>query len=196
MLLHDKLHAKNLILASASPRRRELLHDCGLRFTVAAPYGVEERYPPALDAEAVPEYLAALKSDAYPWPLGANDLLLTADTGVILEGEVLGKPAGREEAVGMLRRLSGVRHRVVTGVVMRSLARRVSFSAQTDVWFRKITEEEIACYVDNFQPYDKAGAYGIQEWIGYVAICRIEGSFYNVMGLPVQGLYAELERFF
>jgi len=195
MLLNDKLRSKNLILASGSSRRRELLHDCGLRFTVAEPYRVEELYPAALDAEVVPEYLAALKSNAYPWPLNANDLLLTADTDVILDGKVLGKPAGKEEAVRMLRCLRGVRHRVVTGVVIRSLARRVSFSAQTDVWLRDLTDEEISFYVNNYHPCDKAGAYGIQEWIGYVAVHRIEGSFYNVMGLPVQQLYVALDRF-
>jgi len=195
MLLNDKLRSKNLILASGSSRRRELLHGCGLRFTIAEPYKVEELYPSTLDAEVVPEYLAALKSNAYPWPLDANDLLLTADTDVILDGKVLGKPAGKEEAATMLRCLSGVRHRVVTGVVIRSFARRVSFSAQTDVWFRDLTDEEIAFYVNNYHPCDKAGAYGIQEWIGYVAIHRIEGSFYNVMGLPVQQLYVALNRF-
>ena len=148
-----------------------------------------------LAAEEVPLYLSRLKSEAYPAPLSGRDILLTADTVVVLDGEVLGKPRDREDAAGMLRRLSGRRHTVVSGVTLRTAGRMHSFEARTSVWFRPLADEEIAYYVDAFRPFDKAGSYGIQEWIGYAAIERIEGSFYNVMGLPIQKVYVELTRF-
>lgn len=195
MLLHEKLIDKRIILASKSPRRRELISGTGLKFDLAADYDVEEIYPEWLEPELVPEYLAKLKSDSYPVPLEQNDILITADTVVLHDGCVLGKPADRKEAIVMLGKLSGSVHRVVTGVSIRNSDRLVVFSAKTDVWFRSLTTQEIEFYVDTYQPYDKAGAYGIQEWIGYVAIERIEGSFYNVMGLPVQLLYVNLEQF-
>ena len=178
VLLKDKLHGHRLLLASRSPRRRELLAGAGLAFELADSYDVEETYPPGLPAEEVPGYLAVLKSEAYPHALGVGDILITADTVVICGGRIFGKPDGREGAAAML-----------------APGRMRSFSVSSDVWFRPLAEEEIAYYVDTFRPYDKAGSYGIQEWIGYVAIERIEGSFYNVMGLPVQALYAELGRF-
>ena len=146
-------------------------------------------------AEEVPLFLSRLKSEAYPAPLGANDILLTADTVVISDGEVLGKPCDRGQAAQMLRRLSGRRHTVVSGVTLRTAGRMHTFSAESGVWFRPLSEEEIGYYLDTFAPYDKAGSYGIQEWIGYAAIEKINGSFYNVMGLPVQRLYVELDRF-
>ncbi len=195
MLLHDKLKPYRLILASQSPRRRELIAGCGLSYTLAPKYECEERYPAELAAEEVPGYLAALKSRAYPTPLAAGEILLTADTVVVLDGEVLGKPRDREDAVSILGRLAGHRHTVVTGVMLRTASREHAFAARSDVWFRKLRDEEIRYYVDTFRPFDKAGAYGIQEWIGYAAIERIDGSFYNVMGLPIQRLYTELERF-
>lgn len=195
MLLHEKLRPYRLLLASQSPRRRELLAGTGLRYELAPRYEVEERYPADMPAAEVPEYLSRLKSDGFPRALAADELLLTADTVVIAGGAILGKPRDRDDAVRMLGRLSGARHTVVTGVTLRTAARRRSFSAASEVTFRPLTGEEIAYYVDTFRPYDKAGAYGIQEWIGYVAIERIDGSFYNVMGLPVQRVYAELERF-
>ena len=148
-----------------------------------------------MSAAEVPEYLSRLKSDGFPRALEADEILLTADTVVIAGGEILGKPRDREDAVRMLRLLSGACHTVVTGVTLRTASRRRSFSAESRVAFRRLAEEEIAYYVDTFRPYDKAGSYGIQEWIGYVAIERIDGSFYNVMGLPVQRVYAELDRF-
>lgn len=184
-----------MILASKSPRRRQLIEGCDLKFDLAADYEVDEIYPEDLDAESVPDYLARLKSDAYPYELTENEILITADTVVVLDGVVLGKPADRDEAIAMMSRLSGARHRVVTGVVIRSIEKSFAFSAKTDVWFRRLSPEEIDYYVDKYKPYDKAGAYGIQEWIGYVAIERIEGSFYNVMGLPIQSLYVNLEKF-
>lgn len=195
MLLHEKLRGHRLLLASQSPRRRELIAGCGLPFEIAPRYDCAERYPASMPAEEVPLYLSRLKSEAFPAPLAAGDILLTADTVVILDGEVLGKPDGRDGAVEMLRRLSGRTHTVVTGITLRTADRTRSFDARSDVRFRRLSDEEIAYYVDTYRPYDKAGSYGIQEWIGYAAIEGIEGSFYNVMGLPVQKLYVELEKF-
>lgn len=194
MLLAEKLKAYRLILASASPRRRQLLVGCGLPFVQAEPYDVSETYPAGMPAGEVPAYLARLKSDAYPLPLASFDILVTADTVVAVDDRILGKPADRGVAVAMLRALSGRRHRVVTGVTIRTADRAVSFSSSTDVFLRSLSDEEIGHYVDTYAPYDKAGSYGIQEWIGYVGIERIEGSFYNVMGLPVQRLYVELDE--
>ncbi|MCD8103321.1 MAG: Maf family nucleotide pyrophosphatase [Alistipes sp.] len=195
MLLKDKLEGKRLILASRSPRRRELLAGCGLRFELADDFEAEEIYPEELTPAEVPAYLAKLKSAAYPHKLGPDDIIITADTIVVLDNEILGKPADKDEAVSMLSRLSGCRHTVVTGVVIRSNKAMECFSVKSDVWFRRLRDDEIEYYVDNFLPLDKAGAYGIQEWIGYIGIGRIEGSFYNVMGLPIQSLYVNLEKF-
>lgn len=195
MLLHEKLAPYRLLLASQSPRRRELMSGCGLPYELAPKFDCEERYPAELAAEEVPRYLSRLKSEAYPAPLAARDILLTADTVVVLDGEVLGKPHGRDEAVEMLGRLSARRHTVVSGVTFRTRERMHTFTAHTSVWFRRLEREEIDYYVDTFRPFDKAGSYGIQEWIGYAAIERIEGSFYNVMGLPIQKLYIELDQF-
>ena len=194
MLLAEKLKAYRLILTSASPRRRQLLVGCGLPFVQAEPYDVSETYPAGMPAGEVPVYLARLKSDAYPLPLASFDILVTTDTVVAVDDRILGKPADRGVAVAMLRALSGRRHRVVTGVTIRTADRAVSFSSSTDVFLRSLSDEEIGHYVDTYAPYDKAGSYGIQEWIGYVGIERIEGSFYNVMGLPVQRLYVELDE--
>ena len=194
MLLKNRLKDYRLILASASPRRRELLAACDLDFVLAERFECEERYPADLAADKVAEYLSQLKSEAYPYPLNEGDILLTADTVVIAEGEILGKPKDNADAERMLKMLSGATHKVITGVTLRTAQRTLSFSAESLVSFRTLKEEEIAYYIEQYRPLDKAGAYGIQEWIGYVAIERIEGSFYNVMGLPVQRLYVELER--
>lgn len=195
MLLSDKLAPYRLLLASQSPRRRDLMTGCGLPFELAPKYDCAELYPEGMAAEEVPCYLSRLKSEAYPYPLAARDILLTADTVVVCDGDVLGKPRDRADAEAMLGRLSGRRHTVVSGVTLRTAARLHTFSAESGVWFRPLTAEEIAYYLDRFRPYDKAGSYGIQEWIGYAAIERIEGSFYNVMGLPIQKVYVELEKF-
>ena len=195
MLLKDKLKPYRLLLASQSPRRRELMTGCGLPYELAPKYECEEVYPAGMPGEEVPLYLSQLKSRAWPGPLAPDVILLTADTVVVLDGEVLGKPCGREEAVGMLGRLSGRRHTVVSGVTLRTAERMHSFEARTSVWFRTLSAEEIEHYVDTCRPFDKAGSYGIQEWIGYAAIERIEGSFYNVMGLPIQKVYVELDKF-
>ena len=195
MLLHEQLASWRLLLASQSPRRRELMSGCGIPYELAPRYECDENYPATLPAEEVPAYLSQLKSEAYPTPLATNDLLLTADTVVILEDRVLGKPHDRQEAVEMLQALSGNRHTVITGVTLRATDRIHTFSVRSDVWFRALTDEEIAYYIDTYRPFDKAGSYGIQEWIGYAAIERIDGSFYNVMGLPIQRVYIELEKF-
>ena len=195
MLLHEKLAPYRLILASSSPRRRQLMADAELRFETAEKYECEETYPSDTAAEDVAAYLSVLKSRAYPKPLAANEILVTTDTTVVVGNEVLGKPADRGDAVAMLRRLSGCGHIVITGVTVRSAVAERTFKASTTVRFRTLRDEEIAYYVDTFRPYDKAGAYGIQEWIGYAAVEGIEGSFYNVMGLPVQRLYMELDDF-
>ena len=196
MLLKDKLEPYRLLLASQSPRRRELMAGCGLPYEPAPKYECEEIYPDSLPAEEVPLFLSRLKSEAYPAPLGPNDILLTADTVVISDGEVLGKPCDRGQAAQMLRRLSGRRHTVVSGVTLRTAGRMHTFSAESGVWFRPLSEEEIGYYLDTFAPYDKAGSYGIQEWIGYAAIEKINGSFYNVMGLPIQKILRRIGKNF
>ena len=195
MLLHDKLKPYRLILASQSPRRRQLLADAGIEFMLAPRFECEESFPNTMPAAEVAEYLSSLKSEAYPEPLGANDILLTADTVVIACNRILGKPADRAEAIEMITMLSGRDHEVVTGVTLRSAECVKSFSVVSKVQFRALAQEEIEYYVDTYRPFDKAGSYGIQEWIGYVGIEGIEGSFYNVMGLPVQRLYSELNDF-
>ena len=195
MLLHEKLKPYRLILASQSPRRRQLLADAGLEFVLAPRFECEESFPNTMPAAEVAEYLSSLKSEAYPEPLGANDILLTADTVVIACNRILGKPADRAEAIEMISMLSGRDHEVVTGVTLRLAECVKSFSVVSKVRFRALLQEEIEYYVDTYRPFDKAGSYGIQEWIGYVGIEGIEGSFYNVMGLPVQRLYSELNDF-
>ena len=193
MLLQDRLKNYRLILASASPRRRELLADCDLDFVLAEKFECEECYPADLEAEKVAEYLSQLKSNAYPHTLGERDILLTADTVVILGDKILGKPHSAKEAHEMIASLSSATHKVVTGVTLRTAERTISFSAESLVTFRTLDSEEIDYYVEKYRPMDKAGAYGIQEWIGYIGIEGIEGSFYNVMGLPVQRLYTILK---
>lgn len=195
MLLRDRLASYRLILASQSPRRRELLTGCGISYQLADRFEVEEVFPSQMACDKVAEYLSRLKSEGYPFKLQRGDILLTADTVVIAEGEILGKPHSFDQAVQMLEKLSGRCHRVVTGCTLRTEGRLHSFSVSTQVYFRELSREEICYYVEEYRPFDKAGSYGIQEWIGYVGIERIEGSFFNVMGLPVQRLYRELEHF-
>lgn len=195
MLLHDKLSAYNVILASASTRRRELLRATGIEYSLAQRFECDEEYPLSLPVEDVAPYLSRLKSHAYPVELGFRDILITADTTVVLGDRVLGKPADEAEAREMIASLSGREHSVVTGVTLRMKRREHTFSSTSKVRFAELSEEQIAYYVENYKPMDKAGAYGIQEWIGYCGIESIEGSFYNVMGLPVQRLCRELEAF-
>ena len=180
-----------LLLASKSPRRRQLLEQLRLPLTVVDAE-VEETLPASLPASRVAEALACRKSDAYIAPLANDEVLVTADTVVVLDGQPMGKPQSRDQALDMLRRLSGRVHQVYTGVSLRTAQRSTAFTECTDVHFRQLTEAEIAHYVDTYRPFDKAGAYGIQEWIGMVGIERIEGCYYNVMGLPVARLYKEL----
>ena len=184
-----------VLLASKSPRRRELLEMLRISFEVVDLGNIEEKYPEDLAKEEVPEFLSRLKAEAYKSELKENELLITADTVVILEGEILGKPKDEDDAKEMLARLAGKTHLVVSGVTVTTLRENVTFKTVTRVKFGPLTKEQIAYYVENFRPLDKAGAYGIQEWIGGVAVEGIEGSYYNVMGLPVHRLYKELCRF-
>lgn len=183
---------RKLILASGSPRRKELLGAMGVEFEVAA-VDADESYPASMPAEEVPLFLARKKSLAYS--VAENEVVITADTVVILDGEILGKPASRDEALRMLAKLSGRTHKVVTGVCIRSADTMETFSDATSVTFRTLTQSETEYYVDTFRPFDKAGAYGIQEWIGHVGISSIEGSYNNVVGLPTWKLYLSLRCF-
>lgn len=189
----DNLKKYNIILASGSPRRKELLEGLGVDFRVEVENGIEETYPHDLPVEEIPVYLSRLKAHAYQ--ANANDLIITADTVVILNGKVIGKPHDEAEAKRMLSELSGNVHTVVTGVTVFTADRVESIGCSSEVEFAPLSDEEIAYYVENYRPLDKAGSYGIQEWIGYMGIKGIKGSFYNVMGLPVQRLYALLKTF-
>jgi septum formation protein len=183
-----------IILASKSPRRKELLAGLNLPFEVIV-HEVDEIFPDGLPMEEIPVYLAKLKAEPFFIDLKSDTLVITADTIVWIDGVVLGKPNDYEHAAEMLRQLSGKKHVVVTGVCLTTKEKQVTFSASTDVWFKDLNDDEIDYYLKNYQPYDKAGSYGVQEWIGYIAIKRIEGSYFNVMGLPVQRLYEELKKF-
>ena len=194
MLIH-LLKGKTIILASQSPRRQQLLSELGLPFEVRVNGEVDETYPQSIMPEDIPVYLAAKKSQAFRATLVSNEILLTSDTIVICEGKVLGKPIDRQHAIDTLSSLSGSMHSVITGVALFYNGKERTFSSTTDVYFRELTLDEIEFYVDTYKPFDKAGAYGIQEWIGYVGVERIDGSYFNVMGLPVQKLYSELTRF-
>ena len=195
MLLKDALKGKTLILASKSPRRQQLLGELGLPFEVRISEEGDETFPADLPFEQIPEYLAIKKAEPYRHSLKPNELLITSDTIVWANSKVLGKPVDRQEALEMLGQLSGIKHSVITGVALVYGDEVRTFSAVTEVFFRPLAMDEIEYYVDNYKPYDKAGAYGIQEWIGYAAVERIEGSYFNVMGLPVQRLYTELSAF-
>ena len=186
-----------IILASKSPRRIELMQQIGLQFTVQLSIETDEVYPPHLQCEEIPLFLARLKADAFlrTFTIPDRTIVITADTIVWINNRLLGKPAGRQEAIDMLEILSGNMHQVYTGVCLTTICKRQTFFSESKVFFRKLTHDEITFYVDRYQPYDKAGAYGIQEWIGYVGIEKIEGSYYNVMGLPIQKLYSELCSF-
>ena len=195
MILHQRLKSYHLILASQSPRRQQLLSEAGLEYELSPRFECEEIFPNDLPASEVAEYLSRLKSEAYPQVLADGDILLTADTVVVAEDRVLGKPTDKDDAFAMLRMLSGREHEVITGVTLRSTKQTKSFSAHSKVRFRQLSDEEIAYYIETYSPMDKAGSYGIQEWIGYVGIEGIEGSFFNVMGLPIQRVWCELEKF-
>ncbi len=184
-----------IFLASKSPRRRELLQMLRIPFKVITIGGIDESFPDSVPLLEVPQYISSKKADAYQDRLLENDMIITADTMVICGDEIMGKPKDRKDAIEMLLRLSGKTHQVATGVTISTLKRRTSFTTVSDVVFADISQEEIEFYVDNYQPLDKAGAYGIQEWIGAAAVSGINGSYYNVMGLPVHRLYQELKLF-
>ena len=184
-----------IILASNSPRRRELLAGLGLDFTVKVISGIDESWPHSLKGEEIPLYISREKAAPYRPLIGPDELVITADTIVYVDGEVLGKPADKADACRMLRLISGRWHEVITGVTLMTAVKERSFAVTTKVRFCNLTDDEINRYVDSGLPMDKAGAYGIQEWIGYVGVEAIEGSYFNVVGLPVQRLYRELMNF-
>ncbi len=183
------------ILASNSPRRKELLAGLGLDFEVKVMQGIDESFPASLPAAEVSEYISEKKAAAYLSTLKEDELLITADTVVICGEEILGKPKDAADAHRMLRELSGKTHQVTTGVCLSTCEKQRHFSVTTDVTFKEFSEEEIDFYIENYRPFDKAGAYGIQEWIGYIGCTGLKGSYYNVMGLPVQRIYEELKKF-
>ncbi len=194
-MLNEHLAGCRIILASQSPRRHYLLRDLGIEFEVIVP-DVKEDYPDGLSPEQVAVYLAELKAAAFDLTgVDPRTVIITADTIVSLGDEILGKPSGPEEAAGMLNKLSGRMHEVITAVSLRSPQKRHTFHVLSSVYFKELSQEEISYYVKQFRPFDKAGSYGVQEWIGYIGINRIEGSYFNVMGLPVKELYEELLRF-
>ncbi|MDR2148443.1 MAG: Maf-like protein [Tannerella sp.] len=184
-----------IVLASNSPRRRELLKGLDIDFEIRVIDGIDETHPAGMPVEEIPAYLAHLKADAYIQSMRDDELIITADTVVIIDNQILEKPANESEAIKMLKILSGRKHKVITAVVLTAKDRQKAFSVSSIVDFEELGEEEIVYYVEKYRPFDKAGAYGIQEWIGYIGVCGIEGSFYNVMGLPVQRLYRELKAF-
>ena len=193
-MILSNLKNYKLILASKSPRRQQLMRDLGLDFEVRHA-DLDEFYPEELGMTAIPVFLAQLKADHLKDSLKDDELLITADTIVWRDNNVLGKPTARKEAIEMLQGLSGHQHQVITGMHLQSKTKKISFHAVTEVWFDELTDDEIIYYVDKYEPYDKAGGYGIQEWIGFVGINKIEGSFYNVMGLPLHKLYQYLKEF-
>jgi septum formation protein len=195
MTMLDHLIDRHIILASRSPRRRYLLKQLGLEFTEISAE-IDESFPENMTPDEIAIYLAEKKADHFEELIeDPKNIVITADTLVLINGRILGKPEGREGAIKMLETLSGEMHQVVTGICVRSRDKSRSFTSWTDVYFKELSDEEINFYIGHYQPYDKAGAYGIQEWIGYIGITRIEGSYFNVMGLPVQKLYEELSRF-
>jgi septum formation protein len=185
----------HIILASNSPRRRELLGGLNIDFEVKVLPDIEENYPTDLATPDIPVYIAREKADAYKNLMAEHDLIITADTVVVLGGEVLGKPIDLDDARRMLQELSGRTHQVITGVCLMTRQRQRCFAVTTDVTFKVLSDDEIYYYVDHYQPLDKAGAYGIQEWIGYIGVTSLSGSYFNVMGLPVQRIYNELLQF-
>ncbi len=194
-MLEKRLKGRKLILASGSPRRHELLQGLDYPFEIDTKNNFAEEYPADMPVEEVPLFLAKGKSHGFHRPLADNEIIITADTMVLCKGEIMGKPHSKGEATRMLKLLSGNKHTVLTGVCIRSNEKTELFTARTDVYFNELTTEEIEYYLNRYKPHDKAGSYGVQEWIGYVGINRIDGSYYNVMGLPVQLVYKSLLHF-
>ena len=183
-----------IFLASNSPRRKELLSGLGIPFEVRVNGDIDESYPSDLPPEAIALHISRKKAAAYLQTMSADELIITADTVVVASGEILGKPADASDAHRMLRLLSGTTHQVITGVCLTTTDHQVAFSVTTDVTFKDLSDEEIHYYIDHYRPYDKAGAYGIQEWIGYIGVTGLHGSYFNVMGLPIQRIYEELRK--
>mgnify|MGYP002096081074 FL=1 len=190
----ENIQHYKIVLASNSPRRKELLSGLNLEYTVRVLPDIDESYPDTLKGEEIPMYISREKAEAYRNSMAEDELIITADTVVCINEKVLGKPRTQEEAKEMLRELSGKTHQVITGVCLMTCGLQRTFSATTQVTFDVLTEDEIEFYVEKFRPLDKAGAYGVQEWIGFVGVSRLEGSYFNVMGLPVQRLYQELKK--
>ncbi len=190
----ENISKYKVILASNSPRRRELLSGLGIDYEVKVISNIDESFSDTLQGEEIPVYISKVKARAYLSTMKDDEMVITADTIVYTNGKVLGKPASREDAIDMLKELSGHSHQVITGVCITTKDFQKSFASVTDVTFDSLNDEEIDYYIDKYKPYDKAGAYGIQEWIGYIGVSSIEGSYFNVMGLPVQKLYKELKK--
>ena len=195
MNLFKELENYKILLGSQSPRRQYLLKELGVKFDVKLKHMAEEVFPENLKREEIPIYLAKTKADSFDDELDEKTIVITADTIVWKDEKVIHKPKDQTEAFEILRSLSGKVHQVFTGVCIRSLNHKTNFFSHTDVYFKELTDEEIWYYIDKFEPFDKAGSYGIQEWLGYIGVERIDGSFFNVMGLPVQKLYVELIKF-
>ncbi len=194
-MIYKDLASYKIVLASQSPRRRHLLEEIGIEFEVAPSLDIEENYPDHLNSQEIPMYLSELKAAAYSSYLDRHVILITADTVVVQHKEIIGKPENYDHAYTILKRLSGSKHNVYTGVTLTSLSQQRTFLAKTKVFFDSLEDQEIQYYLEKYKPYDKAGSYGIQEWIGYIGVERIKGSFFNVMGLPVHQLYNELKVF-
>lgn len=190
----ENLNKYKIILASNSPRRRELLSGLGIDYEVRIIKDIDESYPETLKGEDIPVFISKSKAEAYLSTLGENEMVITADTIVYTNGKVLGKPADKEDAFSMLKELSGHSHQVITGVCITTRKFQKSFATVTEVTFDSLSDEEINFYIEKYKPFDKAGAYGIQEWIGFIGVSGIKGSYFNVMGLPVQRLYKELKE--
>ncbi|MDD7273880.1 MAG: Maf-like protein [Prevotella sp.] len=189
-----KIKDYNIILASNSPRRKELLTALNIDFSVKVLPDIAEDYPASTPTEEIALYISKEKANAYKATMKEKDLIITADTVVIVENEVLGKPKNKEVAQQMLRKISGRTHQVITGVCLLTKTFQHTFKVSTDVTFKELSEAEINYYIDNYQPYDKAGAYGIQEWIGCIGVTSLSGSYFNVMGLPVQRIWEEINK--
>ena len=190
--MFENLRKYRIVLASNSPRRRELLGGLGIDFEVKVLPDIEENYPAELPVTDIAEYIAREKAGAYLPVMAEDELIITADTIVVVDDEVMGKPKDADDARRMLKKLSGRTHQVITGVCLTTKDIQRPFSVTTDVTFKQLSDEEIAHYIEVYRPYDKAGAYGIQEWIGYIGVTGLKGSYFNVMGLPVQRIYGEL----